>query len=165
MAGPAPESVGAAGVVGELLPCPFCGSANVKNSDGFNEDGYWAVYCATCKSGTASFPKPEGAVTAWNTRTATVGGEAWPGSHHAAIWHWSREVGRAACGANEPNQGLTDVLNHITCVPRARASGYQAGVDDAAELIRSTCDGQIGQKYFHWLIQQIRALAQKGLER
>lgn len=48
------------------------------------------------------------------------------------VWHWSREVGRAACGADDVRQGLTDVAPHLTCLRCCQAyicSGTQARVE------------------------------------
>ena len=53
---------------GELLPCPFCGTAPVVGG----KDGTWSIYCRTvgCWSEDSPwvFDRVNNAVAAWNTR-------------------------------------------------------------------------------------------------
>jgi Lar family restriction alleviation protein len=56
----------------ELLPCPFCGSANV--ADFFAVTGNPYIGCADCDAQGGSFLTKKEAVEAWNTRTPSAPG-------------------------------------------------------------------------------------------
>lgn len=52
---------------GELLPCPFCGSAKVEITDNTDEDLIYIAMCEECGANVVH-GHPKGAKAAWNRR-------------------------------------------------------------------------------------------------
>ena len=58
---------------GVLLRCPFCGSAELGETNG-THTGYW-VYCRRCTATGSNAYKAEAARLAWNTRAPILSSE------------------------------------------------------------------------------------------
>jgi len=50
--------------MGDLLPCPFCGSTAYPAKNGWN----WLIDCEGCKALLGMFPSEAAAIAAWNLR-------------------------------------------------------------------------------------------------
>ena len=52
----------------ELEPCPFCGSADLDLSNGYDEDANWVVICRECKASGTFCAEKARAISRWNSR-------------------------------------------------------------------------------------------------
>lgn len=66
-----------AGITAELLPCPFCGSANIvlghDTSSDYERHWSWYVECRDCGVGLEFQPTKEATILKWNVRTTQCG--------------------------------------------------------------------------------------------
>lgn len=51
---------------GIVLPCPFCGSANIRTSNW----GMWRCWCSECRAKSDDHLRERDAIKQWNTRPA-----------------------------------------------------------------------------------------------
>lgn len=54
----------------QLLPCPFCGSADLEKSN--NGDNHWNVWCNGCATSGPDAVGEDDAIVVWNRRSDTA---------------------------------------------------------------------------------------------